>query len=298
MHIGFGIENDIEIIAASFVRKGDDIREIRSILKERGAEHVQIISKIENQEGMTNLNDIIEASDGIMVARGDLGVEVPIEDVPMMQKEMIDKCNRAGKPVIVATHMLESMQVNPRPTRSEVSDVANAVLQGADVVMLSGESAAGKYPVQSVRTMAAVARRAETMIDYKEQFGQKSAAQVADITEVISQGAVSSSLVLNAKAIITSTESGFTARMISKYRPKAPIIAVTQHEEVLAKICLLSGVIPVMGDKVTTTDEMFESATRNAIKTGYIEKGDIIVLSAGVPIGQSGNTNLIKVQQV
>ncbi|MCG7386924.1 pyruvate kinase [Paenibacillus sp. ACRRY] len=298
MHIGFGIENDIEIIAASFVRKGDDIREIRSILKERGAEHVQIISKIENQEGMTNLNDIIEASDGIMVARGDLGVEVPIEDVPMMQKEMIDKCNRAGKPVIVATHMLESMQVNPRPTRSEVSDVANAVLQGADVVMLSGESAAGKYPVQSVRTMAAVAHRAETMIDYKEQFGQKSAAQVADITEVISQGAVSSSLVLNAKAIITSTESGFTARMISKYRPKAPIIAVTQHEEVLAKICLLSGVIPVMGDKVTTTDEMFESATRNAIKTGYIEKGDIIVLSAGVPIGQSGNTNLIKVQQV
>ncbi|WP_342553831.1 pyruvate kinase [Paenibacillus sp. FSL R7-0652] len=298
MHIGFGIENNIEIIAASFVRKGDDIREIRSILKERGQEHVQIISKIENQEGMTNLDDIIEASDGIMVARGDLGVEVPIEDVPMMQKEMIDKCNKAGKPVIVATHMLESMQVNPRPTRSEVSDVANAVLQGADVVMLSGESAAGKYPIQSVRTMAAVARRAETMIDYKEQFDQKSAQQVADITEVISQGAVSSSLVLNAKAIITSTESGFTARMISKYRPKAPIIAVTQHQEVLAKICLLSGVIPVMGDKVTTTDEMFESATRNAIKTGYIEKGDIIVLSAGVPIGQSGNTNLIKVLQV
>ncbi|MCK6078961.1 pyruvate kinase [Paenibacillus silvae] len=298
MHIGFGIENNIEIIAASFVRKGDDIREIRSILKESGQEHVQIISKIENEEGMTNLDDIIEASDGIMVARGDLGVEVPIEDVPMMQKEMIDKCNKAGKPVIVATHMLESMQVNPRPTRSEVSDVANAVLQGADVVMLSGESAAGKYPIQSVRTMAAVAHRAETMIDYKEQFDQKSAQQVADITEVISQGAVSSSLVLNAKAIITSTESGFTARMISKYRPKAPIIAVTQHEEVLAKICLLSGVIPVMGDRVTTTDEMFESATRNAIKTGYIEKGDIIVLSAGVPIGQSGNTNLIKVLQV
>lgn len=298
MHIGFGLENNIEIIAASFVRHGDNIREIRSILKERGAEHVQIISKIENGEGMENLDDIIKASDGIMVARGDLGVEVPIEEVPMMQKEMIDKCNLAGKPVIVATHMLESMQVNPRPTRSEVSDVANAVIQGADVVMLSGESAAGKYPVESVRTMAAVARRAETMIDYKDQFTFKSRQQVADITEVISQGAVSSSLVLNAKAIITATESGFTARMISKYRPKAPIIAVTQHEEVLAKICLLSGVIPVKGDKVTTTDEMFESATRNAIKTGYIEKGDIIVLSAGVPIGQSGNTNLIKVLQV
>lgn len=173
MHIHFGLEQNIEMIAASFVRKGDDIREIRGILAENNAEHVQIYSKIENQEGMTNLNDIIVASDGIMVARGDLGVEVPIQDVPMMQKEMIDKCNLAGKPVIVATHMLESMQVNPRPTRSEVSDVANAVLQGADVVMLSGESAAGKYPVQSVQTMAAVAQRAETMIDYYEQFSKK-----------------------------------------------------------------------------------------------------------------------------
>lgn len=298
MHIHFGLEQKIEMIAASFVRKGDDIREIRGILAENNAEHVQIYSKIENQEGMTNLNDIIVASDGIMVARGDLGVEVPIQDVPMMQKEMIDKCNLAGKPVIVATHMLESMQVNPRPTRSEVSDVANAVLQGADVVMLSGESAAGKYPVQSVQTMAAVAQRAETMIDYYEQFSKKRAEHSTNITEVISQSAVSASLELAAKAIIISTESGFTARMISKYRPQAPIFAVTQHESVMAKVCLLSGVIPVKGDAVSTTDEMFESATRNAINTGYINKGDVIVLSAGVPIGQSGNTNLLKVQQV
>lgn len=298
MHIEFGIKQGIEMIAASFVRRGEDIQEIRAILDKKEAKHVQIYSKIENEEGMINLDAIIEASDGIMVARGDLGVEVPIEDVPMMQREMINKCNRVGKPVIVATHMLESMQVNPRPTRSEVSDVANAVLQGADVVMLSGESAAGKYPVQSVHMMASIAKKAETMIDYQQQFTQRTVQPNTDITEVISQAAVSSSLVLNAKAIITSTETGFTARMISKYRPKAPIIAVTQNEEVLAKICLLSGVIPVKGDPVSTTDEMFESATNNAMKTGHIQAGDTIVLSAGVPIGQSGNTNLIKVQLV
>lgn len=298
MHIQFGIENKVEIIAASFVRKAEDIREIRAILEKHNAGHVQIISKIENEEGMMNLDAIIEASDGIMVARGDLGVEVPIEEVPMMQKEMIDKCNLVGKPVIVATHMLESMQVNPRPTRAEVSDVFNAVVQGADVVMLSGESAAGKYPIPSVKTMASIARKAESIIDYREQFDKKRAQQATDITQIISQSTVSASLELNAKAIITSTESGFTARMVSKYRPEAPIIAVTQHEEVLAKICLLSGVIPVKGDKVATTDEMFESSTRNAIKTGHIQQGDTIVLSAGVPIGQTGNTNLIKVLKV
>ncbi|WP_017813941.1 MULTISPECIES: pyruvate kinase [Paenibacillus] len=298
MHIHFGLEQNIEMIAASFVRKGDDIREIRDILAKNNAEDVQIYSKIENAEGMENLDDIIEASDGIMVARGDLGVEVPIQDVPALQKEMIDKCNVAGKPVIVATHMLESMQVNPRPTRSEVSDVANAVLQGADVIMLSGESAAGKYPVQSVQTMAAVAKRAESMLDYQEQFSRKRALQSTNITEVISQGAVSASLELNAKAIIISTESGFTARMISKYRPSAPIIAVTHNDAVLNKVCLLSGVIPVKGEAVSSTDEMFESAIRNAVTTGHICAGDIVVLSAGVPIGQSGNTNLLKIQQV
>ncbi|MGG4219341.1 pyruvate kinase [Paenibacillus jamilae] len=297
-HIQFGVEQRIELIAASFVRKGDDIREIREILKGHQAEHVQIYSKIENAEGMENLDDIIEASDGIMVARGDLGVEVPIQDVPVMQKEMIDKCNLVGKPVIVATHMLESMQVNPRPTRAEVSDVFNAVMQGADVVMLSGESAAGKYPVESVRTMAAVAARAESQLDYQEQFDKRRARQSTNITEVISQGAVSSSLELDAKAIITSTASGFTARMVSKYRPKAPIIAVTPNNTVFAKICLLSGVIPIKGDKVATTDEMFESSIRNALNAGYIHKGDTVVLSAGVPVAEAGTTNLIRVYQV
>lgn len=298
MHIEFGLQHHIEMIAASFVRKGEDIMEIRRILEKHGAGHVQIISKIENGEGVENLDAIIEASDGIMVARGDLGVEVPIEDVPMLQKRMIEKCNLAGKPVIVATHMLESMQVNPRPTRAEVGDVFNAVIQGADVVMLSGESAAGKYPVEAVQTMASVARKAESELDYRDQFDNKRDRHPADITEVISQSAVNASLELDAQAIIISTQSGFTARMVSKYRPKAPIIAVTPHAHVIPKICLLSGVIPVIGDKVVTTDEMFESATRNALSTGHIKQGDTIVLSAGIPVMEAGTTNIVKVIKV
>ncbi|WP_080831802.1 pyruvate kinase [Cohnella massiliensis] len=297
-HIHFGLKHSVEMIAASFVRKAEDILEIRRILEENNAGHVQIISKIENEEGVANLDAIIEASDGIMVARGDLGVEVPIEDVPLIQREMIEKCNLAGKPVIVATHMLESMQVNPRPTRAEVSDVSNAVLQGADVVMLSGESAAGKYPVLSVRTMATIAKKAEGMIDYKEQFHKKIAHHATNTTEIISQSAVSASLELNAAAIVAATESGFTARMVSKYRPQAPIIAISQHEKVLSKISLLSGVIPVKSGAVSTTDEMFESAVRGALQTDVVKPGDTIVISAGVPFGQSGTTNLIKVQQV
>lgn len=297
-HIHFGLEQGVEMIAVSFVRKGDDIREVRRILQEQNAGHVQIVSKIENEEGIADLDNIIEASDGIMVARGDMGVEVPVEEVPVRQKEIIDKCNLAGKPVIVATHMLESMQVNPRPTRAEVSDVYNAVMQGADVVMLSGESAAGKYPVESVRTMAAVARRAESMIDYGEQFNRRRRLHATNITEVISQGAVSASLELDAKVILTSTESGFTAQMVSKYRPKAPIVAIAHHPHVLVKLCLLSGVFPYLGGPVTTTDEMFDSAIQSAVKSGYAQEGDIVVLSAGLPLGQAGTTNLIQIRQI
>lgn len=297
-HIAFGLENNIEMIAASFVRKAADVAEIRSILKKNQAEHVQIYSKIENQEGVDNIKEIIEASDGVMIARGDLGVEVPIEDVPMMQIDIIKQCNLAGKPVIVATHMLDSMQVNPRPTRAEVSDVSNAVLQGADVVMLSGESAAGKYPLESVKTMAAVAQKAESLIDYRDNFFKKREQHATNITEVISQSAVSASLELNAKVIIASTGSGFTAKIISKYRPKAPILAITSNEKVLSQICLFSGVFPYLGEKVSSTDEMFDSITRNAAIKGFISSGDTVVLSAGVPIGISGTTNLIKIVQV
>lgn len=297
-HIHFGLDNGVDIIAVSFVRKAEDILEVRRILAENNAGHVQIISKIENEEGVSTLDEIIAVSDGIMVARGDLGVEIPVEDVPLVQKTMIQKCNEAGKPVIVATHMLESMQVNPRPTRAEVSDVSNAVLQGADVLMLSGETAAGKYPVQSVSTMTTIAARTESMLDFDAQFAVRRSKQPANVTEIISQAAVSSALELDAKAIITPTESGFTAQMVSKYRPKAPIVAITPNPRVLPQLCLLWGVIPMIGDHVETTDEMFESAIMNGGKLGFLQKDDFVVISAGVPLGKSGTTNLIKIQQL
>jgi pyruvate kinase len=297
-HIHFGLENGVDIIAVSFVRKADDILEVRRILAENQAEHVQIISKIENDEGVTNIDEIIEVSDGIMVARGDLGVEIPVEDVPLIQKLIINKCNEAGKPVIVATHMLESMQVNPRPTRAEVTDVSTAVQQGADVVMLSGETAAGKYPVESVRTMATIAAKTEHTIDFGQHFSLRRGSHSSNVTEIISQAVVSTSLELHAKVIVTPTESGFTARMVSKYRPEAPILAITPNPQVLPKLCLLWGVIPVVGESVETTDAMFQSAMNHCAKLGFVEKDDYIVISAGVPLGESGKTNLIKVHQM
>ncbi|MFX3632631.1 MAG: pyruvate kinase [Candidatus Pristimantibacillus sp.] len=297
MHIQFGIEQKIDIIAPSFVRRAEDILQIRELLRERGAGHIQIISKIENEEGVQNLDAIIEASDGIMVARGDLGVEIPIEDVPMIQRDMIAKCNLAGKPVIVATQMLDSMQVNPRASRAEVSDVANAVLQGTDAIMLSGETAAGKYPVQSISTMSSIAIRAESMLDYVDGFRQRSKVQPSTITEVISQAVVSSSLELHAKAILTPTESGFTARMVSKYRPKAPVIAITSDDNVLQRLALLWGVIPVKGVKPSSTDDIFDTALSNGGDSGLLEAGDYVVITAGTPIGKAGATNLIKIEQ-
>lgn len=297
-HILFGLNNDVEIIAMSFVRKAADVLEVRQILADHQAEHVQIISKIENEEGVTNIDEIIAVSDGIMVARGDLGVEIPFEEVPLEQKTMIQKCNAAGKPVIVATHMLESMQINPRPTRAEVTDVSNAVLQGADVLMLSGETAAGKYPVESVRMMAAIVEKTEGTIDYAQLFSAKRLNQTANITEIISQAVVSSSLDLKAKAILTPTKSGFTARMVSKYRPQSPIIAITPDPKIIPKLVLLRGVTPVVGESVRTTDEMFQSTISHAERLGMLEKGDYVVISAGVPLGESGTTNLIRIEQI
>ncbi|MUT68648.1 pyruvate kinase [Paenibacillus sp. NEAU-GSW1] len=297
-HILFGIEQGIDIIAPSFVRRAEDILQIRELLQVNGAGHIQIISKIENEEGVDNLDAIIEASDGIMVARGDLGVEIPVEEVPMIQREMISKCNIAGKPVIVATHMLDSMQVNPRPSRAEVSDVANAVLQGTDAIMLSGETAAGKYPVQSVSTMSSIAERAESMLDYVDGFRQRSLVQPTTITEVISQAVVSASLELDAKAILTPTESGFTARMVSKYRPKSPIIAIASDDNVLQRLALLWGVVPVKGnERPESTDGIFQTALSNGGKTGLLAQGDYVVITAGTPSGKAGATNLIKIEQ-
>ncbi|MFD1179672.1 pyruvate kinase [Paenibacillus puldeungensis] len=296
--IKFGIEQGIDFIAASFVRKASDVLEIRKLLEENNATHIQIISKIENQQGVDNLDEILEVSDGLMVARGDLGVEIPAEDVPLAQKRMIEKCNRVGKPVITATQMLDSMQRNPRPTRAEASDVANAIFDGTDAIMLSGETAAGKYPVESVLTMARIAEKAESALEYREIFIKQSNAQQTTVTEAISQAVANSALELNAKAIITSTETGYTARMVSKYRPKAPIIAVTTEEQTLRRLALNWGVTPVKGNIAATTDEMFDKAMKGGLDSGLVKEGDLVVITAGVPLGRSGSTNLVKIGQV
>jgi len=294
----FGIERGVDFIAASFVRKAADVLEIRQLLEEQEASHIQIISKIENQEGVDNLDEILAVSDGLMVARGDLGVEIPAEDVPLVQKMMIKKCNIAGKPVITATQMLDSMQRNPRPTRAEASDVANAIFDGTDAIMLSGETAAGKYPVESVQTMARIAEKTESGLEYKEILVKQSLAQQTTVTEAISQSVAKSALDLDAKAILTATESGYTARMISKYRPKSPIIAVTPNEQVMNRLALIWGVLPVKGEMVSSTDEMFEMAVEAAVNQNQLKLGDLVVITAGVPVGRSGTTNLIKIHHV
>jgi pyruvate kinase len=296
--IRFGIEMDIDFIAASFVRRASDVLEIRELLERYDARHIQIISKIENQQGVDNLDEILEVSDGLMVARGDLGVEIPAEEVPLVQKMMIEKCNRAGKPVITATQMLDSMQRNPRPTRAEASDVANAIFDGTDALMLSGETAAGKYPMESVQTMSRIAERAELALAYRDIFMKQASVAQKSVTDAISQAVAQSALDLDVKAIVTSTESGYTARMVSKYRPKAPIIAVTPVEQVQRRLQLVWGVIPVAGVSASTTDEMFDIAVQGAIQSGIVKLGDTIIITAGVPVGRSGTTNLIKIHNV
>jgi pyruvate kinase len=296
--IRFGIEQGVDFIAASFVRKASDVMEIRAILDAHNARHIHIISKIENQEGVDNLPEILEVSDGLMVARGDLGVEIPAEEVPLVQKRMIEMCNRAGKPVITATQMLDSMQRMPRPTRAEASDVANAIFDGTDATMLSGETAAGKYPIESVQTMARIAERAESALVHREMFLKQASMQQTNVTEAISQAVANSSLDLDARAIITPTESGYTARMVSKYRPKAPIIAVTQDESVMRRLNLVFGVVPMLGPAASNTDELFDLSIKLAQNSGIVAPGDLVVITAGVPVGRSGSTNLIKIHQI
>lgn len=295
----FGIEQDIDFIAASFVRKASDVLEIRELLEKHNAGHIQIISKIENQQGVDNLDEILEVSDGLMVARGDLGVEIPAEEVPLAQKLMINKCNVAGKPVITATQMLDSMQRNPRPTRAEASDVANAIFDGTDAIMLSGETAAGKYPVESVLTMSRIAEKAESSLNYRDLFNKQRTAQEISITEAISQSVSISALDLHAKAILTSTQSGTTARMISKYRPEAPIIAVTTQERTVRRLALIWGVHAVLGKEIVdTTDSLFNNSLEGGRKSGLVKEGDLVVITAGIPLGHSGSTNLIKISSV
>ncbi len=295
--INFGIEQEVVFIAASFVRTADDVLEIRRLLERRDAD-IDIIAKIESQQGVENLEDIIKVADGIMVARGDLGVEIPAEEVPLVQKNIIEKCSPRGKMVIIATQMLDSMMVNPRPTRAEVSDVANAIFDGADAIMLSGETAAGKYPVEVVKTMARIAGRAEEVLPYQEILRQRRLQGELSITDAISFATCATAMNLNASAIITPTVTGLTARMVAKYRPQASIVAVTTEERILNKLALVWGVYPLLIPETSGTDELFEESIKAALGSAYINNGDLVILTAGVPIGSPGGTNLLKVHVV
>ncbi len=296
--IKFGIENDVDFIAASFVRKASDVNDIRRILEENDGLNIDIISKIENQQGLDNIAEIIHVSDGIMVARGDLGVEVPTEEIPLIQKDLIRMCNKAGKPVITATQMLDSMIRNPRPTRAEVTDVANAIIDGSSAVMLSGETAAGKYPLESVRTMYNIAINTENSLDYKEMLKVRSIDNEITTTNAISKATVNTASDLGAKAIITATSSGYTSKAISKFRPRAPIIAATTKKSVVRKMALEWGVYPVLAPESKSTDEVIELSIKSSLDAGFVDEGDLVVITAGIPVGLAGTTNMIKVHTI
>ncbi|MGC6767017.1 pyruvate kinase [Enterococcus sp. LJL51] len=295
--IRFGIEQGVDFIAASFVRRATDVMEITKILEDHDATHIQIIPKIENQEGIDNIDEILKISDGLMVARGDLGVEIPTEDVPVAQKELIKKCNALGKPVITATQMLDSMQRNPRPTRAEANDVANAIYDGTDAVMLSGETAAGDYPLEAVQTMARIAVRTEEALVNQDAFALKLYSKT-DMTEAIGQSVGHTARNLGIQTIVAATESGHTARMISKYRPKAHIVAITFSEQKARSLSLSWGVSAVVAEKPSSTDEVFTLATKISQDNGFASEGDLIIITAGVPVGEKGTTNLMKIQMI
>jgi pyruvate kinase len=294
----FGIEHGFDFVAASFTRCAKDILEIREIFSEQGCSTMNIIAKIENAQGVANIDEIISVSDGIMVARGDMGVEIPLEDVPVQQKMIIRKVYSAGKQVITATQMLDSMMKNPRPTRAEATDVANAIYDGTSAIMLSGETAAGMYPVESVKTMARIALRAEADINYVKRFKERPGNENPDITNAISHATCTSAHDLNAAAIITVTKSGRTARMISKYRPNCPILCCTTSPSVYRQLNLSWGVTPLLIGEESNTDELIEHAVGAGEKAGILHAGELVVITAGVPLGISGTTNLMKVQVV
>ena len=293
--IVFGIENGFDFIAASFTRTADDILQIRKILEEHDCKSVNIIAKIENKQGVDNIDDIIRVSDGIMVARGDMGVEIPMEDVPVIQKILIEKEYKAGKQVITATQMLDSMMKHPRPTRAEATDVANAVYDGTSAIMLSGETAAGDYPVEALQTMVKIASRTEQDINYMSRLKKRSILTNPDITNAIAHATCTTAMDLNASAIITVSNSGRTARMVSKYRPACPIIGCSVNKDVCRKMSLSWGVTPLLVELKHNSDELFDHAVDKAEEMGLIKQGEIVVLTAGVPLGISGTTNMIKV---
>lgn len=288
----FGVKQDMDFIAASFVQRAADILAIRKLLESANV-HMEIIAKIENAEGVKNIDEILKVADGIMVARGDLGVEIPAEEVPVVQKMLIKKCNMAGKPVITATQMLESMMVNPRPTRAEASDIANAILDGTDCIMLSGETASGDYPVEAVQTMARIAIRTEETLATKTLNRSQ-----CTTTDAISHATTQVAEELHAAAIITSTAHGYTARMVSKYRPQANIIAVTPYEKTIRRMMLLWGVQAVLGVDAKNSDEMVKNAIARSVEEKLVKEGDLVIITAGVPVGMSGTTNMIRVHTI
>ena len=294
----YAIENNFDFIAASFVRSSTDIIQIRDLLRGHDGESMKIIAKIENAEGVKNIDEIMKVADGVMIARGDLGVEIPYEQLPAIQKELIQKAYSAGKPVITATQMLESMINNPRPTRAEANDVANAIYDGTSAIMLSGETAVGKYPLESVQAMTKIAINTEDDIDYLRKFKIRPENPEHNPTNAISEATVTIAHNLYAKAIITVTKSGETAKMISKFRPNSYIIGGTTDEKVCRQMNLSWGVMPIMIEEETDTDELFQHSINRSVEHGFIEKGDIIVITAGVPLGFPGNTNMVKVQEV
>ncbi len=292
----FGIKQKVDFVAASFVRKPQDVIAIRKVLENNGGGNIQIISKIENREGVEKIDRILAVSDGIMVARGDLGVEIPAEEVPLVQKSIIKKCNLLGKPVITATQMLDSMMRNPRPTRAEVGDVANAVFDGTDAVMLSGETAAGAYPVQAVETMANIVEKTERSEEYINR--QKPEHGELTITNAVSEAAVQIAANLDATAIIAATSSGHTPRMLSKYRPECTILAVSDKVSTVRRLTLSWGVYCMYMTELRDTDSMVHDSVQAAVELGVVKIGDLAVVAAGVPLGVQGNTNMIKVHTV
>lgn len=293
----FGAKNDMDFVAASFVQRAADVLAIRRVLEDAGVT-MDIIAKIENAEGVHNIDEILKVVDGIMVARGDLGVEIPTEEVPIVQKMLIDKCNKAGKPVITATQMLESMMANPRPTRAEASDIANAIMDGTDAIMLSGETASGQYPLEAVEMMAKIAIRTEESLSYSSLLLSQGISLQRSSTDAISHATVQVAHELNAAAIVTSTERGYTPRMVSKYRPQAPIVAITPHLKTIRRMQMLWGVQPVHGVQSQNSDDMVANSVDSALKSGAIKEGDLIVITAGVPVGMSGTTNMLRVYVV
>lgn len=294
----FGIENEFDFIAASFTRSAADILDIKKILKEYNGTKIRIIAKIENGDGVADIDDILRISDGIMIARGDMGVEIPLEDVPVLQKQLINKAYKAGKIVITATQMLESMISHPRPTRAETSDVANAIFDGTSAIMLSGETAVGKYPVETVETMARIAVRTEDVIDYRARMHKDEVLVSGDVTNAISHAACTTAYDLHAAAILAITLTGFSARNVSKYRPDIPIIGCSPDPAVLRQMNMSWGVTPLELDRQTLADDLFTSAVKNAQEQHLLKNGDLVVITAGVPLGIAGTTNMLRVHIV